>query len=342
MYITCTFLLSEFAGQLLRVDGGAGIFLDVGLLSEVLNPIVDHKLPNRIFTTHALNASKNRLLTTGVLCPSFARHLWRNLSLAHAPQPSTDQLETAFFDVLIKLGLAFPLGRVPLPEESHDRSASVGSHNGGSRDNLGLALPLRQGPLPANDHSNASVTSANYCSQRHVEQRDMLVWRWLPEHLGQYGETAFNALLDKLKDGGREVVLNWEFDSAGAPHGLMERLIALCHVVGEAEEALCWRSGAVFRSPRVAGYADPLYVVEIRYSNTERVLSVKMFGTLQSERVWAALRFVASLMVDISHDWPGALWAGWVKCATHPLKRLQLETPTEVRPTLMCLDGDAQ
>ncbi|CAM9187339.1 unnamed protein product, partial [Laminaria digitata] len=98
------------------------IFLDVGLLSEVLNPIVDHKLPGRIFKTHVLNASKNRLLTTGVLTPDFARHLWGNVSLKHAPQSSstrtTAEFESALFDVIIKLGLAFPLGPVQLPDDS--------------------------------------------------------------------------------------------------------------------------------------------------------------------------------------------------------------------------------
>ena len=175
-----------------------------------------------------------------------------------------------------------------------------------------------------------------------MEQRDRLVWRWLPEHLGQYGETELNALLDKLKDGGREVVLYWEFESAGAPHGLMERLIALCH-----SAMPCYRRGG--RSAELAirrsfqeSPGSSICRVEIRYSNTEWVLSVKMFGTIQSERVWAALRFVASLMVDVSHNWPGALWAGWVKRATHTLQRLQLEAPTGVRPTLTCLDGDAQ
>lgn len=155
------------------------------------------------------------------------------------------------------------------------------------------------------------------------------MWRWLPETLGDHGEATFKAIVEQLGDGAQEVTLKWEFDSAGAPHGLMERLIALCHVIGEAEMALCWRSGAVFQGPPVAEGTHPPYVVELRYCDTDRVLSVTMFGTLRSGRVWAVLRFVASLMVNISKDWPGALWAGWVKCSDHPLRRLYLATPTE-------------
>lgn len=288
-------LNSEFAGQLLRVDDGEGIFLDVGLLSEVINPILDHKLPGRGFRPGPLNEWRNTLVTTGVLSPAFARHLWGNTFLGHAPQSSSSQFESALFEVLIKLGVAFPLGRVPLPEAVHGSQTAPAYYNSGIH-----------------------------------TQRDMLVWRWLPETLGDHGEATFKAIVEQLGDGAQEVTLKWEFDSAGAPHGLMERLIALCHVIGEAEMALCWRSGAVFQGPPVAEGTHPPYVVELRYCDTDRVLSVTMFGTLRSGRVWAVLRFVASLMVNISKDWPGALWAGWVKCSDHPLRRLYLATPTEV------------
>lgn len=266
----------------------------MGLLSEVLNPILDHKLPGRGFRPGPLNEWRNTLVSTGVLSPAFARHLWGNTFLRHAPQSSTSQFESALFEVLIKLGVAFPLGGVPLPEAVHGSQSAPADSSG--------------------IHT----------------QRDMLVWRWLPETLGDHGEATLKALVEQLGDGAQEVTLKWEFDSAGAPRGLMERLIALCHVVGEAEMALCWRSGAVFQSPPVTDGTHPPYVVELRYGDTERVLSVTMFGTLRSGRVWAVLRFVASLMVNLSKDWPGALWAGWVKCSDHPLRRLYLATPTEV------------
>ena len=282
----------DFAGQLLRVDSGNGIFLDVGLLSEALNPIVDHTLPIRIFGETPLNVSKHTLVTTGVLSPAFALHLWRDISPRHAPERFSSHFESALFDVLIKLGVAFPFGRVPLPGAAHG-SPPVPPYNGIDT------------------------------------QRCMLVWRWLPETLSDHGKATFRALVEQLGDH-EEVTLKWEFDRAGAPHGLMGRLTALCHVLGEAEEAMCWRFGAVFSSARVAGATRPPYVVELRYNNAERVLSVTIFGTLRSHRVWTVLRYVASLMVNISKDWPGALWAGWVKCAEHPLQRLYLATATEV------------
>lgn len=299
------FVTSEFAGQLLRVDGGDGIFLDVGLLSEALRPIVDHKLPGRIFEVTPFNESKNTLVTTGVLSPAFARHLWDSISLRHAAQSSTSQFERVLFDVLIKLGLAFPLGRVPLPTIVHGSPW----------------LPPYESSI--------------------IIQPNMLVWRWLPDDLCDHREAKFKRLLVELGDHD-EVTLRWTFDSAGAPRGLIERLIARCHVVGEAEEALCWRSGAVFCSARVAAGIHLPYVVELVYDSTERALSVTIFGTLQSCRVWRVLRFVASVMVNISKDWTGALWAGCIECAEHPLRPLYLATPTEVYGFLpfSCADID--
>ena len=66
-------------------------------------------------------------------------------------------------------------------------------------------------------------------------------------------------------------------------------------------------------------------------SVAERMLSVRMVGALENQRVWAALRFVVSLMLDVSKDWSGALWSAWVKCAVHPQQCLDLATPNGVR-----------
>ena len=266
----------------------------MGLLSDVLNPIVDHNLPRRIFRNSRWNESRSKLVSTGVLSPAFALHLWRNVFPRHSPRSSTSTFETALFDVLVKLDLATPLGQAKF-REGVDRSPSVSSHTD--------------------------------CIHGHP---NMLVWRWLPDHLGERGEATFKTLVEQLGDRAQEVTLNWQFDSAGAPHGLITRLMALCHVIGEAEEALCWRSGAVFRSSRAPEATHPEFVVEIRYSTMEKMLSATVRGTLSSERLWVALRFVASLMVHFSKDWPGALWGGWVACADHPLQCLHLATPTEV------------
>ena len=91
--------------------------------------------------------------------------------------------------------------------------------------------------------------------------------------MGDYGEAEFNTLVQHLEaHGAREVTMNWDFDFAGAPGGLVERLIARRHVIGKAEKALCRRSGAVFKNPRIAARADPLYAVRMDYINAGVVL----------------------------------------------------------------------
>lgn len=260
---------------------------------------MDHKLRLRKLSTTREIQWRDDLLNTGVLRWAFARDLWKDIFYKHSSQSSEGQLEEALFGVLIKLGVALPLGRTA-------ELASGGGALPTSRERNGLG--------------------------------DMLVWRWLPLHLtGELQEYLEKLLEKKQQDGAREVTLNWEFDRAGAPHGLVGRLMALCHVVGEAEAGLCWRCGAVFKSARVAGGTDRPYAVAIYYDGTKRVLSVRMFGHLESERMWVALRFIASVMVNISAEWPGVLWEGWLECADHVRDRLHLTTPSEVRIVAVCV-----
>ena len=78
-----TIFFSEYAGQVLRVDGGEGIFLDVVLLSNVLNPVLDHTLRGRVMSTSQLNTAKYELINAGVLRCDLARHLWEDLLQGH-------------------------------------------------------------------------------------------------------------------------------------------------------------------------------------------------------------------------------------------------------------------
>lgn len=297
---------SEYAGQVLRVDGGEGVFLDVVLLSKVLNPILDHTLRGRVLGNSQLNMAKDELLNKGVLRCNLARHLWRDVLSGHAERSSSvGLLEAALFEVLIKLGVVLPL--------SSSRAVLPATGGGG-----------RVSTTPSLEGEGL---------------RDMLVRRWLPPRLDERLQKYLDSLLeDTVQRGAQEVILGYEFDPAGPPQGLVGRLIASCHVIGEAEMKLCWQSGAVFKGPPAAAAAaardrvDRLYVVEVRYNSTSRVLSIRMFGTLESEWVWAALRFMASVMVNISNEWPGVLWAGWLQCPAHVHYRVHLATPTEVRP----------
>ena len=269
---------SEFSGQIVRVDGGLGIFMDVNLLSKVLNPILDHRLKAQMFQRSDIAFWRDQLVLTGVLCGPFARELWRD-SLIDWPTSKVDKLEHSLSEVLVKLGVAIPIRREGLPE----------------------------GTLP-----------------------DMLMPRWLPRDLCRRGHEILMTLVSRHMEGDAgEVILSWRFDRAGAPRGLVGRVIASCHLIGEAERSLCWETGAVFSSSPVAAGMARLYIVVIEY--VDEVLSVKVVGPLKNDRVWAALRFVASLMVNISRDWPGVLWQGSIHCAEHVGNMVYLSTPREVR-----------
>lgn len=284
---------SEFAGQVLRVDDGDGVFLDVVLLSRVLNPIFDHKLRHRRLHTAELIRWRDELLLTGVLREAFAGYLWSGVFRDHAVQSPVGELKKALLDVLIKLGVAFPLGRATGP--AVDSCFSPTPHEG-------------------------------------VGTRDMLVQRWAPLRLADHEEEELNNLLEsRLQWGAREVMLKWMFDWAGPPQGLVGRLIASCHVIGEAEKGLCWTSGAVLKSHAMLQGADRLYVVEVRYTSEDRVLSIKMSGPLEDDRVWIALRFMASVLVNVSKEWQGMLCKGWIDCPNHARDHVYLATPTEVR-----------
>ena len=283
---------SEFAGQILRIDGDQGIFLDVSWLSSILSPILDHKLATRHFSTTALKGYRDSLIERGVLRWDFALKLWEQ-ALTSAGREKRRVMVGAVFQVLIKLGVIIPLGG---PVFSADGRVSYS---------------------PSNDSKDT----------------EMLVIMRLPEECTGSKKNDFDQDLKKALKDDQDVTLKWELDSAGAPYGLVERLIASCHVIGEVEQGACWRYGALFKShERTERGAKKirLFKFAICYSVSERILTLRMIGDLKNNLVWAALRYVASTMVTLSKEWPGMEWSGWPDCPEHPRTRLYLIPPGEV------------
>lgn len=158
----------------------------------------------------------------------------------------------------------------------------------------------------------------------------------LSETCNRYQQELFDGLALKMPRD-RGITLKWEFDKAGPPYGLVERLIVSCHVLGEVVMGSCWRYGAVLKSHFTRSSAEGsvrLFTVALSmtsYKESERVLTAKVFGPLDDKRVWLAIRFVASAMVNLSKEWPGGLWAGWLDCEKHPSQHLYLASSAEVR-----------
>ena len=300
-YTLVAFLSSEFAGQILRIDSGEIIFLDVLWLSDVFSPIMSHKLITETFPSATLSAQRDSLVHDGVLRWEFAEYLWRPV-LNKSLKGSEDSVVDFLFRVLLDLGVIIPL----------DRTTFL---------------------------ANNGVLDTSHGDSK---WKDVLVIMRLPETCCRSKQAELNSSVNKALVGCREVVLKWRFDAAGPPYGLVERLIASCHIIGRLEQGLCWRYGALFKShamTRRGGENVRLYTFFIRYDVfaapgrdvPERVVTARMIGPLENDRVWAALRYVASAMVILSKEWPGVLWESWPVCSTHPSSRIFLAPPAEVR-----------
>lgn len=178
---------------------------------------------------------------------------------------------------------------------------------------LGVALPL--GYMADGDSS---------------DPQDWLVIMRLDERCDVEMQREFGRYALEMQPGDQEVTLKWKFDKAGPPHGLVERLIASCHVLGKVKSKACWRYGAVFKSHFKRSRANgngPLYAVALSmmsYNDPERELTARVVGPLQDARVWAAIRYVASAVVTFSKDWPGVLWEGWPVCPKHHDEKVYL------------------
>ena len=211
------------------------------------------------------------------------------------------------FDVLVKLGILLPL---PRDEAGAHRVYSVG----------GESMP------PSTD----------------LEQKFLVLMRLpleaSPETMGRF--EAFSQLQEAFWGVG----VKWEFDSGSTPHGLVERLVASCHSIGNAVQDTCWRRGACFVSNEASknsaggSFAVALHFLE---NTVERqsggTLEVRAFGHRESRAVWGALRFVISSAWRLFEEFPGLGWEAGVECPYHGKLRHYLAGVKErkVRRTLL-------
>ena len=273
-----------------------------------MTPILSHKLKDRHFSTDELNAMKSDLVEDKILRWEFAQCLWDDI-LLHSSLQSGERAAHTLYSVMIKLGVILPLGTARYATTKRGASSQ------------GLQRV----------HETSSVVP------------DMLVLMRLRETPDHRQQRSLDDCTADAPRGAREVTLKWKFDAASAPYGLIERLMASCHVIGVVERNLCWRYGALFRSREMTvrfGRKKSLFTMVIRYDpihgssdgDSANVLTVWMIGPLECQRVWAALRFVMSAIVTLSKEWPGAILQGWPVCPTHPTVSaiVYLTTPSQV------------
>ncbi|CAN0097131.1 unnamed protein product, partial [Ascophyllum nodosum] len=145
--------ISEFAGQILRIDRDEGLFLDVEWLSKVLSPILSHKLHPDDFPTIDLKCQRDNLVHRGVLRWNFAQHLWRDV-LTPVQKGSKGRVIESLFRVLLKLGVIIPLGR---PAFLSDRRGSHTSHGVGESKDMLVIMRLSE---KRSDEQQESIVSS--------------------------------------------------------------------------------------------------------------------------------------------------------------------------------------
>lgn len=267
------------------MEDGKGIFLDVVWLSDILTPIMSHKLKDRLFPTSRLVRMRCDFVEDHILRWEFAKHLFSTL-LNYSSVYTEEQLGHALYRVLMKLGVALPVGSA-------------------------VQTVVEEGPLwPMGE-----------IRESHTQPPDMLVIMRMSKTCNENTGRSIDTCVRKALRHTTEVSLKWTFDVAGSPLGLVERIIASCHYVGEVERGMCWRYGALFRSRdsrRRFGQNIPLFTMVVRYDTNTHVLTARVIGPLKNPKVLAALRYVASAVILLSKEWAGAILKGSPVCPNCP------------------------
>ena len=184
---------------------------------------------------------------------------------------------------------------------------------------LGILLPLPRDGAGARDVY--SVGGESIPLSPDVEEKFLVLMR-LPLEASSETMGRFEVFSQLQEEWG--MMVKWEFDSGSTPHGLVERLVASCHSIGNVVRDTCWRRGACFvcneASKDSAGgsFALALHFLE---NTGERhrggTLEVWAFGHRESRAVWGALRFVISSAWRLFKEFPGLGWEARVECPYH-------------------------
>lgn len=119
------------------------------------------------------------------------------------------------------------------------------------------------------------------------------------------------------------LVAKWEFDVGCTPHGLVERIIASCHAIGNVVGGTCWRKGACFKGNDAGQRAgDGSYALMVNFCEknegenirTAGTLTIQAFGARDGRAVWGAMRFAIFTVWRLFDLFPGLSWQSWFEC----------------------------
>lgn len=263
--------------------------IDASLRRPPRSPNDSQTFANRALTTAELFCWANELVGGGILRKGFARFLWNLDGQGVANQDDPHEIEPAEFEkILQEIGVT-----IPLPDRDGEGGRS-------------LAAPKVESPGDA-------VSEA---PRRDAE--DLLVIMRLPmeanaatrENLEAARQAAF-ASRGSSGGGNSGLRVLFEFDHAGAPHGLPERVMALSHKIGRLSSTARWRLGGLFLLHEDGGKSGSSRMI-LEYDKTRKTFGIEALG--QTALDFGAIGFVISALFYVADDFPGVGWAGWVEC----------------------------
>lgn len=259
----------------------------------------------------------NELVGRGILRKGFARFLWNmdGQGIVNGEDPHEKFLEPAEFEkILEELGVAIPLpghegerGRSPAATKVDSPGGDV--DDGPPQDGVDLLVVMRL-PLEADAGTRENLESAREAA---VQSRDSCGG----------GNCGLKAV--------------FQFDHAGAPHGLPERVIALSHKIGILSSTARWRLGGLFLLHEDGGKSgSPCMILE--YDTTRKTFVIEALG--QTALDFKAIGFVISALFHVASAFPGVGWTGWMECRlSHDRQKMYHLAPSDEKQVqVACID----
>lgn len=188
---------------------------------------------------------------------------------------------------------------------------------------LGILLPIREEGYrktemrAAGDHDCGRLHAppVNVCG------RGFLVLMRLPNKIPTVVARCMEVFAGLKQQWG--LVAKWEFHDGSTPHGLVERIIASCHAIGNVVGGTCWRKGACFKGNDAGQRAgDGSYALMVNFCEknegeniwTAGTLTIQAFGARDGRAVWGAMRFAIFTVWRLFDLFPGLSWQAWFEC----------------------------
>lgn len=272
---------------------------------------------NRVLTSTELLCWADELVGRGILRKGFARFLWNmdGQGIVHGEDPHEKFLEPAEFEkILEELGVTIPLpghegerGRSPAATEVDSPGDDV--DDGPPRDGVDLLVIMRL-PLEADAGTREDLESAREAA--------------LPSRDSCGGENC-------------DLKAVFQFDHAGAPHGLPERVMAFSHKIGILSSTARWRLGGLFLLHE-NGWKSGSSCMILEYDTTRKTFVIEALG--QTALDFEAIGFVITALFHVASAFPGVGWTGWMECGlSHDEQKMYHLAPSDEKQVqVACID----